>query len=278
MADLPNYQYYLQQSPIIVSQKDSAQEAESAARIDAIKSLVREAAQRNAIRARLTEIDNIVHSANNVRKLDTIYNFQPLMINTVVVPPVIIQANNISDVQNPRLLSVLGVRYEIKENARFSHTPPNWRDSLQFNVKSYDVGLDTLPTELKPKSAAEHRAFKAAMEQGIEDGVKEADSIFKYQLNRLNQTYKGMITFHRFVLDGKITMPAISRKDIALSGNGNTLMLNQSNFEITQLPSFVNNTKLWNSRILSIRERSAVKAPAVTLATPTETPVAIEPQ
>ncbi|HAV4287398.1 TPA: hypothetical protein JIQ75_18155 [Acinetobacter baumannii] len=271
MADLPNYQYYLQQSPIIISQDDSAKQAESSARLESIKTLVHEAATRNALRARLTEIDKVVYNPNNVRKLDSIYDFQRLMINTVVVPPVIVQANNISDVQNPRTLSVLGVRYEIKENARFSHTPPNWRDFLQFNVKSYEIGVDALPNELKPKNSAEERAFKEAMNKGIEDGVREADAIFKHQLNRLNQTYKGMIAFHRFIMDGKITMPAIARRDIALTGNGNTLMLNQTNFEITSLPQFVNNTKLWNSRILSIKERSVVKDPV-------ETPVAIETQ
>lgn len=115
-------------------------------------------------------------------------------------------------------------------------------------MKSYEIGVDALPNELKPKNSAEERAFKEAMNKGIEDGVREADAIFKHQLNRLNQTYKGMIAFHRFVMDGKITIPAIARRDIALTGNGNTLMLNQTNFEITSLPQFVNNTKLWNSQ------------------------------
>ncbi|WP_228715925.1 hypothetical protein [Acinetobacter baumannii] len=52
MADLPNYQYYLQQSPIIISQDDSAKQAESSARLESIKTLVHEAATRNALRAR----------------------------------------------------------------------------------------------------------------------------------------------------------------------------------------------------------------------------------
>lgn len=86
MADLPNYQYYLQQSPIIISQDDSAKQAESSARLESIKTLVHEAATRNALRARLTEIDKVVYNPNNVRKLDSIYDFQRLMINTVVVP------------------------------------------------------------------------------------------------------------------------------------------------------------------------------------------------
>ncbi|WP_228715926.1 hypothetical protein [Acinetobacter baumannii] len=41
-----------------------------------------------------------------------------------------------------------------------------------------------------------------------------------------------MIAFHRFVMDGKITMPAIARRDIALTGNGNTYV-EPDHFEIT---------------------------------------------
>lgn len=276
MADLPSYTYYLNQAPIIVSQSDSAKQAESSARIESIKTIVREAATRNAMRARLKEISNIVQV--NERKLDTVYNFQPYMINTVVVPPVIIEAHNISDVQNSRSFSVLGTRYEIKENARFSHLPPNWRDFLTFNVESYEVGVDSLPSELKPKTSQEKKAFDDAMNRGVEDGVREADAIFSHQLNRLNQSYIGMLKFHQFVLNGKITMPAIARTNIALAGNGNTMMLNQSNFQITQLPKFVDDTRNWKTNSISIIQRSVVKQPLnqASEGNAVTTPVAIE--
>lgn len=276
MADLPSYTYYLNQAPIIVSQSDSAKQAESSARIESIKTIVREAATRNAMRARLKEISNIVQV--NERKLDTVYNFQPYMINTVVVPPVIVEAHNISDVQNSRSFSVLGTRYEIKENARFSHLPPNWRDFLTFNVESYEVGVDSLPSELKPKTSQEKRAFDDAMNRGVEDGVREADAIFSHQLNRLNQSYIGMLKFHQFVLNGKITMPAIARTNIALAGNGNTMMLNQSNFQITQLPKFVDDTRNWKTNSISIIQRSVVKQPLnqASEGNAVTTPVAIE--
>lgn len=276
MADLPSYTYYLNQAPIIVSQSDSAKQAESSARIESIKTIVREAATRNAMRARLKEISNIVQV--NERKLDTVYNFQPYMINTVVVPPVIVEAHNISDVQNSRSFSVLGTRYEIKENARFSHLPPNWRDFLTFNVESYEVGVDSLPSELKPKTSQEKKAFDDAMNRGVEDGVREADAIFSHQLNRLNQSYIGMLKFHQFVLNGKITMPAIARTNIALAGNGNTMMLNQSNFQITQLPKFVDDTRNWKTNSISIIQRSVVKQPLnqASEGNAVTTPVAIE--
>ncbi|WP_173912959.1 type IV secretory system conjugative DNA transfer family protein [Acinetobacter sp. Marseille-Q1618] len=258
MADLPNYAYYLQQTPIIVSQSDSAKQAEANARIEAINTIVTDAARRNGLRARLSEITGIIE--NNSRKLDTIYNYRGLMINTVVVPPVIIEAHQISDVSTPQTFSVLGTRYEIKENARFSHLPPDWRDFLNFNIESQDVGIDALPNELKPKNSAEEKAFKKAMDKGIEEGVREADAIFSHQLNRLNQSYIGMLKFHQFVLSGKITMPAIARSNVSQVGTGNTMMLNQSNFQITQLARFVDDTRKWNTNTISILERSKVKA------------------
>ncbi|EPO6600046.1 type IV secretory system conjugative DNA transfer family protein [Acinetobacter baumannii] len=277
MADLPNYQFYLEQTPIIVSQSDSAKQAENTARVEAIQTIVREAATRNALRARLQEISNVVKA--NDRKLDTVYNFQPLMINTIVVPPVIVEAHNISDVGNARTFSVLGTRYEIKENARFSHLPPNWRDYLNFNVESYQVGVDSLPNELKPKNQQEKKAFQNAMDRGIEDGVKEADAIFSHQLNRLNQTFIGMLKFHQFRMNGKITMPVIARTNISLAVGGNALMLNQSNFQITELPRFVNDPSYWKANTLSIVSRSEVKQPVQTsTVSESDTPVAIETQ
>ena len=56
-------------------------------------------------------------------------------------------------------------------------------------------------------------------------------------------------------------------------------MLNQSNFQITELPRFVNDPSYWKANTLSIVSRSEVKQPVQTsTVSESDTPVAIETQ
>lgn len=74
-------------------------------------------------------------------------------------------------------------------------------------------------------------------------------------------------------------MPVIARTNISLAGGGNALMLNQSNFQITELPRFVNDPSYWKANTLSIVSRSEVKQPVQTsTVSESDTPVAIETQ
>jgi defect-in-organelle-trafficking protein DotC len=186
--------------------------------------------------------------AKNERNLDAIYFYSPLMIHERVVPPVITEAKNIVENKNGGTLKTTGALYRIEKQAYFSTIPPNWRNYLSFPESNFIVDESERPTrELMPKGSNELKLWKEATEKGFRDGQAEAQSMLNYGLNRLNKEYLGMIRFHEFVLAGKVSMPSISRQELAITNNGSVMSLDQKLLMIRTLPSFDGNMMNWNT-------------------------------
>ena len=176
--------------------------------------------------------------AKNERNLDSIYFYSPLMIHERVVPPVITEARNIVENKNGGTLKTTGAIFRIEKQAYFSTTPPNWRTHLSFPESNFTVDESERPTkELMPTGSNELHQWKEATARGFRDGQAEAQSMLKYGINRLNTEYTGMIRFHEFVLAGKVSMPSISRQELAITNNGTAMSLDQKLLTIRTLPS-----------------------------------------
>nr|WP_240533992.1 type IV secretory system conjugative DNA transfer family protein [Aeromonas veronii] len=67
----------------------------------------------------------------------------------------------------------------------------------------------------------------------------------------MNRDYTGMLRFHSFVMQGKLTMPAIASESIAVTHNGQTMAVDETLLRITTLPEF--NGKMANGRVPSSR-------------------------
>lgn len=192
----------------------------------------------------------------NERKLDAIYNFSPWMIQQKVVPPVITEARDV--VQNPDEMTIktTGAVYKIDQQARFSTVPPNWRTYLTFPEDRYAVGMnESLTGDLAPKNSREKAAVEKQIVKGFKDGQKEGISILEYAINKLNRDYTGMLKFHQFVMEGKISMPALASQSLAVTSTSSAIALDQNLLRITQLPSFNGNIDSWKSWITPVSSK-----------------------
>jgi len=211
----------------------------------------------------LRNIDNAVK--RHQRELDTVYDFGHLMIQDRVVPPVITEARDLYNQDSDYVLRLSGAYYKIEYQARFSSVAPNWRDYLTFPTPNLDRDL---MSALLPRDSDEKRVWELAVADGWKQGVEQANLMLQYGLDKMNRDYTGMLRFHSFVIQGKLTMPVIASESIAVTNNGQTMAVDETLLRITTLPEFNGKMANWTSSIKS----SPYAAPTVQVAVPLPTP------
>ena len=167
------------------------------------------------------------------REFDTIYDFGHLMIQTRVVPPVITETRDLYNQDGEYALRLSGAYYKIEYQARFSSVAPNWREYLTFPQP--DLSRASLMAALMPRDSDEERVWQLAVADGWKQGVEQANLMLQYGLDRMNRDYAGMLRFHTFVMQGKLTLPAIASESISVTNNGQTMAVDETLLRITKL-------------------------------------------
>ncbi|QTP13320.1 type IV secretory system conjugative DNA transfer family protein [Serratia symbiotica] len=183
------------------------------------------------------------------RDLDLTYDFSNLMIQDRVIPPVIAQIKDVYSQDGDLTLRLSGASYKIVSQARFSSVSPNWRGYLNFPKP--DFTAEFLNTSLKPKDNDERKLFQLSITDGWNQGVENADLMLKEALDRINRDYKGMLLFHQFVVEGKVTMPIIASSEISVTREGDTMSVDNTLLRITQLPDFNAKPGEWHGTFTS---------------------------
>lgn len=199
-----------------------------------------------AIRAAMTSRINSIQSVveTHGRELDAIYNFEPLMIQKRVVPPVITEARDLYNQSSSLQIRLSKALFNIERQAYFSSTAPNWREYLKFNSEGSAYGkFGYVGGDMQPKTKMESEIWADATQKGWELGSRQANVILEQAMAKLNRDYTGMIRFHTMVLEGKLTMPSVSNYNLYDSNNGSRLIVGEELLEIDVLPTFKSVTK-----------------------------------
>ena len=206
-------------------------------KLKAMTDYAKSVAIRSGIKARMKKINEVL--TTNSRDLDAIYDFNTLMIDGKVIPPVISEASNLYNQKNGTQINRAQKIFKIERQARFASTAPAWQEYLSFPVESsaferyaYVAG------EMKPKDDVELKAWQDATVEGWNLGVNQANIILKQGLARLNRDYIGMVRFHQFVMQGKLTMPVINQYNLYDSNDGMTMVIDEDMLRISVLPTF----------------------------------------
>jgi len=229
---------------IIDAQQGRINEAQ-AARLQAIRDAGLGVGLRNGLAWQLNNIEAVIRK--NERVLDTIYDFSPMMIHDRVVPPVISEARDLYNQSGAYSLRLSGAHYRIESQARFSSSPPVWREYLSF--AKADSASNRLNSLLAPKNSLEVDLWKTAVTDGWRQGIEQSNLILTSALDRLNRDYQGMLLFHTFVMQGKITLPAIASESIAITKEGSTLSVDETLLRITTLSDFNIKMSDWKAGI-----------------------------
>ena len=232
--------------PAIVRSADDPNSSASSVKIEALKEAALGIGVKAGLRKQLSHINGVVD--NKQRELDTIYDFGNLMIKDRVVPAVITEARDLYNQDGAYALRLSGAYYKIEQKPRFSSVPPNWRDYLYFGKG--DAEDEPIFGNMRPKTDYERQVWREYIAKGWVQGVDQANVMLQYGLDRLNRDLVGMIRFHTFVLQNKITMPAIASQSWSYSTqHTESIAVDETLLRITTLPEFNPAMDKWRASV-----------------------------
>lgn len=144
---------------------------------------------------------NAIVKRRYTQQLDSRYNFQRVMVQKYVIPPVITRINNIQEASG-QLLYFSNSSYEIVKDARLSMNAPNWRQYLILPVQPIAA-----PQGLSVETVEERKAWSEGASIGWYAGITEARRGFVTGWNILNRDIGGMLRYHDLAKQGVVSLP-----------------------------------------------------------------------
>lgn len=146
---------------------------------------------------------NKIVQARYVPLLTSRYDFNRLMIQQFVIPPVITRINNIEEASG-QLLYFSNSSFEIAKDARLSRTAPNWQEYLTLPVQPIAA-----PQGITVDTPEEEKAWREGASTGWYAGITEARRSFVTGWNILNRDYGGMLRYHELARQGVVSLPNV---------------------------------------------------------------------
>ena len=186
------------------------------------------------------------HLNNDRIYLDSIYNFNAMLLSHGVLPPVLVESSNSLNLADSTTIRVADKTYQIVEQARFATTTPNWRDYLWLTYTK-----PVMPDKsLLPRNSEEQKIWKKAIHTGWEKGIQQAYSIFQQNMARLKRNYHGMILYRKLLQQKMVNPPFVSRTELGVTGNGTDMRVNDQVLRIVELPQLQTESKNWNAVVV----------------------------
>ena len=174
---------------------------------------------------------------SRAQALDTRYNFNPLVIGSSVLPPVISESKDVVALE-AAAMRVAGAVFKIDEPARFAMPTPTWRDWLYVGL---DAGAVTAPVlgANGPVGSAEQELWKRLVTQSYEQGKSQAQDVFDSNLALLERVHGGMQRYYDLWRRGMVSAPIIaSNTDLVVREDANTIAVGNTLYRITAPTDF----------------------------------------
>jgi defect in organelle trafficking protein DotC len=178
--------------------------------------------------------------------LDTLFNFNGMMLSHGVLPPVLVQGDYNVNLADPDTIRVADKSYKIVQQARFVTTPPNWRDYLWMRYSKPEIPARFL----LPKNAEERKIWVKAIHTGWDKGIQQAHNIFQQNLARLKRDYQGMIIYRKLLQNHMINAPYVSRTELGVTGDGSDMRINDQVLRITDQPKLQTESSKWKAIVV----------------------------
>lgn len=209
-------------------------------RLESLKEAALGYGVRSGLARRSYEIGKILY--DNQSLLDNVFNFNALLLDRSVMPPVLSEAQNALKQPDSDTIRVADATYRIERQAAFVTTPPNWRDYL---IRDYRYKVELPADLLLPKNDSEKKIWQQYVVQGWDTGVRQANAIFEQSLSRLERDFKGMILYRSLLAKGMIGRPYVAESNLGVTGDGNAMNINDRILRITAKPKLETNPAVW---------------------------------
>lgn len=176
------------------------------------------------------------------QQLDGVYNFNSLMLDDAIVPPVLSEAKSSLAITDGTAIRVSDATYTIVLQAHFASGSPNWRDYLRPTAV---YAVDPPDPALMPKTPVETDAWKRFVAQGWTLGAQQADDMFTQSLARLKRDFMGMVLYRRLLAQGMVSKPYVGRAELGVTGDGHSMTINDRVLRITATPQLNTHMKSW---------------------------------
>lgn len=186
------------------------------------------------------------HLEKDKWRLETIYNFNGMMLSHGVLPPVLVEGDNSLNLADPNTIRIADKTYAIVQQARFATAPPNWREYLWMTYNKPE-----LPNKiLLPRTSEERKVWSKYVSMGWERGLQQSANIFQQSLARLKRDYSGMILYRKLLQEKMISAPYVSKTELGVTGNGSDMRVNDQVLRITELPKLQTDSNGWRAIVV----------------------------
>lgn len=179
------------------------------------------------------------------RNLDAIYDFNALILEHNILPPVLLEGRNTLNLADTQTIRISDRTYKVAKQARFITTPPNWRQYLWMDYKKPEYPHATL----LPKTADERQIWRASINRGWRNGVEQADTILEESIARIKEDFAGMIMYRKLLAMNMVSPPYVSDTDLGVTGDGAEIHIDDRVLRITALPALNTNSNEWRAAV-----------------------------
>ncbi len=190
-----------------------------------------------ASRARYID-ENLTKQARN---LDLIYDFNSLILEHNILPPVLLEGRNTLNLADTQTIRISDRTYKVSKQARFVTTPPNWRQYLWMDYQKPEYPNSTL----LPCSKAEKQLWCIYVARGWRNGVDQANTILEENIARIKEDFVGMILYRKLLAMNMVSPPYVSHTDLGVTGDGSEIHIDDRVLRITSLPALNINSNEW---------------------------------
>lgn len=179
------------------------------------------------------------------RHLDAIYDFQSLVLEHNVLPPVLLEGRNTFNLADTQTIRVSDRVYKVSKQAHFITTAPTWREYLWMDYKKPAYPNLTL----LPINKEEREVWQFYIKKGWKDGIDQADTILAESIARIKEDFTGMILYRKLLAMNIVSPPYVSNTDLGVTGDGAEIHIDDRVLRITALPALNINSEQWRAAV-----------------------------
>lgn len=179
------------------------------------------------------------------RNLDAIYDFNALILEHNILPPVLLEGRNTLNLADSQTIRISDRTYRVAKQARFITTPPNWRQYLWMDYQTPEPPNVTL----LPKTKEECIVWREAVTHGWKNGLEQANTILEESIARIKEDFNGMILYRKLLAMNMVSPPYVSNTDLGITGDGEEIHIDDRVLRITALPALNTNSAEWRAAL-----------------------------
>lgn len=225
------------------SRRRNKDDEQSPIRLEMLRDTAMSLGARSGYAYRTDQINLLLDTRRAV--LDDIFDFNALLLQDNVQPPILVENSNSLTMGSPYNLRIADRNYQILRQARFVTTAAIWSDYLVMSVEQPDPP----DSSLLPKNDGESEVWRENIREGWDRGFEQANQVYEANLNRLKRDYQGMMRYRILLEQKMISSPEVAQRELGVTGGGEEISINDRVLTITALPALRADVQQWEPAV-----------------------------